>query len=236
MLRMMVMLLVLANALYFSWSHGYLAAYGFAPSAQAEPQRLAQQIRPDAMRVTSLNDARDARQTADKSGSASAPTAAAQAEPAGECLQAGVYNAEQSAALTAALASALPAGSWALESAIEPARWIVYMGRYADVDAAIKKRGELRGLGVASELVKGAPFSNSLSPGLSLGAYASEQEASAELSLVSRRGVKTAKVRQERAELRGQRLKLPTVSAALRSQLDGLKPQLAGKPLEACTA
>ena len=229
MLRIIVMLLVLANALYFTWSRGYLAAYGFAPVAQGEPQRLAQQIRPEALRVTSLNEAREP-------SAASAPAVVAQSEPAGECLQAGVYSAEQSAVLTAALSGALPAGSWALESAIEPARWIVYMGRYADVDAAIKKRGELRGLGVASELVKGAPFSNSLSPGLSLGAYPTEQEANAELTLVSRRGVKTARVRQERAELRGQRLKLPVVSAALRSQLDGLKPQLAGKPLEACAA
>ncbi len=216
------MLLVLANALYFAWSRGYLAAYGFAPVTQSEPQRLAQQIRPEAMRVSTLTEAR----------AASPPAVLAPAESAAECLQTGVYSDAQSEKLAAALSIALPAGSWALETAVEPARWIVYMGRYADSDAAAKKKNELRGLGVASELVSGAP----LAPGLSLGAYPTEIEANAELSLVSRRGVKTAKVKQERAELRGQRLKLPVVNAALRNQLDGLKPQLAGKTLQACTA
>ena len=216
------MLLVLANSLYFAWSHGYLAAYGFAPATQSEPQRLAQQIRPEAMRVSTLTEPR----------AASPPAVLAPAEPAAECLQTGVYSDAQSEKLAAALSIALPAGSWALETAVEPARWIVYMGRYADSDAAAKKKNELRGRGVASELVSGAP----LAPGLSLGAYATEIEANAELSLVSRRGVKTAKVKQERAELRGQRLKLPVVNAALRNQLDGLKPQLAGKTLQACTA
>ena len=228
MLRSTVMLLVLANALYFAWSHGYFVAYGLAPVTQTEPQRLAQQIRPEAMRVVGLNEPRDAASI----NPTTAPTVLAQAESAGECLQAGLFNEAQSAALTAALSQALPAGSWLLESTVEPARWIVYMGRYADSEAAIKKRGELRGLGVTSELVRTAP----LAPGLALGAYATEPEAAAELALLSRRGVKTAKVKQERAELSGQRLKLPSVSAAMRSQLDEFKPQLAGRALLACAA
>jgi hypothetical protein len=40
---------------------------------------------------------------------------------------------------------------------------------------------------------------------------------------------------QERAEQRGQKLKLPTVNAALRTQLDAIKPQLAGKTFQACS-
>ena len=229
MLRVIVMLLVLANALYFAWSHGFLAAYGFAPVTQAEPQRLAQQIRPEAMRIVGLNEPRDA---ASITTTATTAVLLAQAETPGECLQAGMFDEAQSAALTAALSRALPAGSWSFENMVEPARWIVYMGRYADSEAAIKKRGELRGLGVTSELVRGAP----LAPGLALGAYATKPEAAAELALLSRRGVKTAKVKQERPELSGQRLKLPSVSAAMRSQLDDVKPQLAGRALLACAA
>ena len=231
MLRSTVMLLVLANALYFAWSHGYLAAYGLAPVTQTEPQRLAQQIRPEAMRVVGLNEPRDAAFINPATATA-APTVLAQAEAAGECLQAGMFNEAQGAELAAALSRALPVGSWTFESMVEPARWIVYMGRYADSEAAIKKRGELRGLGVTSELVRGAP----LAPGLALGAYATKPEAAAELALLSRRGVKTAKVKQERPELSGQRLKLPSVSAAMRSQLDDVKPQLAGRALLACAA
>ncbi len=222
MLRLLVVLLVLANALYFAWSSGHLAGYGFAPTVQAEPQRLAQQIKPEQMRVLGLDDAGKAQATTVVTA---APTAAAT-----ECLQAGVFTQTQTAVLTAALLAAVPAGSWALESAVEPARWIVYMGRYASVDVAIKKRGELRGLNVASELVSGAP----LGPGLLLGGFDTEAEATAGLARVARRGVKTAGIRLERAELGGQRLKLPAVSAELRNQLEAVKPQLAGKPLQAC--
>jgi hypothetical protein len=46
--------------------------------------------------------------------------------------------------------------------------------------------------------------------------------------------VRTARVVQERAEARGQILKLAAVDAALRAQLDTLKPQLEGKPLRPC--
>lgn len=51
MLRLAVLLLVLANAGYFAWSQGLLAAWGFAPAATGEPQRLRQQIKPEALRI-----------------------------------------------------------------------------------------------------------------------------------------------------------------------------------------
>ena len=57
----------------------------------------------------------------------------------------------------------------------------------------------------------------------------------AELASIAKKGIKTAKVVQERAEQRGQRLKLPAVDTALRSQLDAIKPQLAGKALQVCS-
>ena len=51
MLRLLVLALLLANIGYFVWSQGLLAAYGLAPARQAEPERLAQQIRPEAMQL-----------------------------------------------------------------------------------------------------------------------------------------------------------------------------------------
>ena len=43
MLRLAVVLLLLANGLYFAWSQGLLQDYGLAPAQQSEPQRLSQQ-------------------------------------------------------------------------------------------------------------------------------------------------------------------------------------------------
>ena len=47
MSRLLVLLLVLLNGVYYAWSHQMLRAYGFAPTQQTEPQRVAQQLRPE---------------------------------------------------------------------------------------------------------------------------------------------------------------------------------------------
>jgi hypothetical protein len=222
MLRLLVLALLLANAGYFAWTHGLLANYGFAPAAQAEPQRMAQQIRPEAMKLLTVAEARQLEN--EPSTTAAAP------QPAAECLQAGLFSPEQSTALRSGLESSMPIGSWTLESSLEPARWIVYMGKYNSEDALAKKRSELRGLGVSFE-----PLVNpALAPGLSLGHYASQAEAERELAKAATRGVRTAKVVLERPEARGQLLKLPAADAAIKAKLEALKPQLAGKPLQAC--
>ncbi len=224
MLRLIVLLLVLANAGYYAWSHGLLAAYGLAPTSQTEPQRLAQQINPEAMRILSPTEARQFENP-------QAPASAALASNAAGCLQVGLFNEEQSLVLRERLVSALPAGSWVLESVASPARWLVYMGKFSSADAVEKKKAELRGLGVTFD----APNNTALEPGLSLGSFKTQPEADTELARIAKKGVKTARVIQERAEQRGQKLKLPTVNAALRTQLDAIKPQLAGKALQPCS-
>ncbi len=223
MLRLVVLVLLLANGGYFAWRQGLLTDYGYGPAAQAEPQRLAQQIRPEAMRLLTASEARQLDST---------PTAATPApEPVAECLQAGLFTPEQTAALRAGLESSLPIGSWSLESSTEPGRWIVYMGKYASEDALAKKRSELRGMGVSFE-----PLVNpALGPGLSLGHYGSQAEAERGLAGAATRGVRTAKVVLERPEARGQLLKLPAVDTALKAKLEPLKPQFAGKALQACS-
>jgi hypothetical protein len=249
-LRLLVLLLAVANAGFFVWSAGLLAPYGFAPAVQSEPQRLSQQIRPEAMRIVSPPQtgrpvsaapavapfpsamaSADVPQTAMLAPASALVLASTQApaEPQ-ECLQAGLFNEEQTAVLRAQLQGLLPAGSWVLESSIEPPRWIVYMGRYANAEAVTKKQNELRQLKVPFE-----PLNNAaLEPGLSLGSFAAQAEADAELARLSRRGVHTARVVQALAGARGQKLRLAAVSAGMRPQLEALKPQLAGKALQSC--
>lgn len=255
MLRLLVLLLLLANAGYFAWSRGTLAPYGFAPATQSEPQRLTQQLHPEALRILTPLEARQLESPKIPSGTTALPTAARASEPspassaataalttlasasspgqtvvATQCLQAGLFNDEQTTALRSRLQGALPTGSWVFESSVEPARWMIYMGKYASVNALAKKRGELRQLNVSFQ-----PLNNpALEPGLSLGNFSSQLDADTELARITRRGVKTARVLQTQAELRGQKLKLAAVTTALRTQLDAVKPQLLGKALQAC--
>ncbi|MBE2263776.1 MAG: SPOR domain-containing protein [Burkholderiaceae bacterium] len=218
MLRLLVLILLLANGLFYAWSQGLLQAWGWAPVQQSEPERLNQQIRPEAMRLLG---------TAELNRLEAQPVAGVRPT---ECLQAGLFDDKQAGALRDALTAALPAGSWQLEGGVEPARWIIYMGRYADNDMLNKKRGELRGLRVRFESL----VNPQLEPGLSLGSFSSESAAQGALEELAVRGVRTARVLKERDELRGQWLRLPQADDSLRQRLDSFKPLLAGKPLRAC--
>ena len=132
--------------------------------------------------------------------------------------------------LRRSLGSLLPAGAWLLDDAMEPGRWIVYMGKYANAAELEKKRLQL-----ASLELKFVPLTNpALGLGLSLGGFETQAAAQAALEVFSRRGVRTARVVQEREEIRGTLLRLPAADDALRARLDELKPALAGKVLRPC--
>ncbi|MFL9666031.1 sporulation protein [Variovorax sp. AB1(2024)] len=59
-LRLLLVVLLLANAGYFLWARGDLAGFGLAPAGlnEREPQRLARQIRPEWLQIR--NDAKPA--------------------------------------------------------------------------------------------------------------------------------------------------------------------------------
>jgi hypothetical protein len=137
---------------------------------------------------------------------------------------------EQQMTLLRTILATWPAGSWNLEQVTEPARWIIYMGQYAGVEQVARKRAELRQLGISFE----ALTNPQLEPGLSLGGFPTEAAALQQLETLANRGVRTARVVQERAELRGQRLMLPAVDDNLRPRLEELKSVLATKPLRPC--
>lgn len=216
MLRLIVLLLLLANAGFFAWAHGVLLPLGFGPVQQAEPQRLSQQLRPEALR---LLDAPELQQVELAAAAPSTPP---------QCLASPVLDDATVTALRPLLA-AWPATAWTLEPAVEPARWIVYMGRF---DEALlgRKRSELRQLGVSFEPVA----AGELAPGLTLGSHATEEAAARQLESLAQRGVRTARVVRERAELQGRRLTLPAVTDALRPRLEDLRPVLNGRPLRPC--
>ena len=220
MLRLIALFLVLANGVYYAWSQNALRAWGLERPTQTEPQRTTHQIRPDAIRLLSADEARRAVATAPV-----VPVAPA----VGECLQAGLFGEAEAAVLRTRAEVLLPVGSWTLDPASTPARWIVYMGKY-DAEQLRRKRGELRALHVAFD-VAGNP---ALEPGLSLGSYASQSEATAGLAALAQRGVRTARVVEQRPATRGVVLRLPHVDETLRPAVQSLTPALAGKTLVAC--
>ena len=217
MLRLLVLLLLLANAGYYAWSHSLLLAWGAGPLQQSEPQRVQQQVRPEAVQVLSASELKQVE------------AAAAQAPRPPECLRSAALDPAQITQLRGVLAT-WPAGSWSFEPVTEPARWIVYMGKFPGVEQLAHKRAELRQLGISFD----APGDPELEPGLSLGTFPTEAAATAQLATLADRGVRTARVVQDRPEQKGQGLQLPAVDDTLRPRLEELKPALANKPLRPC--
>ena len=217
MLRFLVLLLLLANGAYFAWSQGLLRAWGYAPAEESEPQHLAQQIKPEAIRLLRADEVQRAE------------AAAANARPP-ECLVAGPLDDEQAAVVRRAADALLLPSAWVMEPVTEAARWIVYMGKYPSAQALSAKRAELAALRLKSE-----PLSNpSLEPGLSLGGFETRAEADKALADLGRRGVRTAKVVQERAQVKASQLRIAAADDAIRARLDDLKPALAGNALRSC--
>lgn len=270
MLRWLVLALLLGNLGYYAWSQGMLRHLGMVPVEQAEPQRLAQQIAPQALNIVGQGGApaaapasvpAPAPEPAPTDNASAAPAAApglpasqalaASAAPAvpapsasapavaaapasapapGICLQAGVFDDAQADAWRKA-AAALPEGSWVLDRARLPGRWMVYMGRFADDEALDKKRAELR----ARKVPFDRPNNPTLEPGLSLGRFSSEEAAQRALTTLGNQGVRTARVVVERAEAPGFTLRLPALDSATRAQVETqLRPALGEKTLRTC--
>ena len=243
MLRLAVIVLLLANAGYFAWSQGHLRPWGWAPQEQAEPQRMNQQIRPETLQILKVNASKTsssapvpapapatpaAPAASTTAADNPAPTAAPATDPA-ECMQAGVFDERQAEALRTA-AAGLPQGSWALEPTPIAGRWMVYMGRFEDQETLDRKRAELRARKVDHDRAGGT-----LELGLSLGRFTTKDAAERELANLGTKGVRTARVVQERPDAPGFTLRLPAVNDALRPQLDALRSAMAGKTLRSCT-
>ena len=219
MLRLLVLFLILANGVYFAWASGSLRAYGFAPQQQAEPQRVAQQLNPEAIWVLTPDEFKQVE-------------AQRQAELAPkECFQVGPFTDAQWSALRPALEETLPADAWQLDKVQESARWIVYMGKYPNAQALEKKRGELGAMNLKAQ----ALTNPALEPGLSLGGFDTHEAANAELARLSVRGIRTARVVQEQEARQVNMLKLPALSQAMKQRLMEAKPALAGKSLKSCS-
>lgn len=214
MLRLTIWVLVLLNLVYFGWGQGWLQAYGLGPSSQTEPQRLTQQIRPQAIAPVS-----------EASAASATPVTTALV-----CLQSSVIDEAQAKAVREALGPLLPANVWTLNSVAGAERWIVYMGKYASAADLAKKRAQLASLRLTFyPLVNAA-----LEPGLSLGAYESEAQARAALENLSARGVRTANVVRDESAALHYRLRLPAVDDALQAKLSPVKAVLPDKTLATC--
>ncbi|TNF62663.1 MAG: SPOR domain-containing protein [Burkholderiales bacterium] len=237
MLRWTIVVLALANLLYFGWTQGLIGDF---QRDQREPERLQTQLHPETLRL--LKDGEEPPAPAVQAENPAPapqeqvtlpvpdPQPLPEAEPAAQtrCWQAGGFSAVQADALRVALqGSGLPADTWRLEEVRLGGRWIVYMGPYSAGQAADKK-SELRQTGIDFRDVRIAE-----GPGLALGTFPSEELARQGLQDLSRKGVRTARVEQERGETTSFTLLLPALTEVQLATVSGLGA-LGGRTLQAC--
>lgn len=240
MLRLLVLVLLLANLLVGLYTQGALETLGWGMQHQREPERLAQQVAPEQLRLLPAEGA-SAQQPADGADSVQAaaadpggpdapPPAVAAKPPPTACWQIGGYSPAQAIVLNAALQNlAGMEKRWTLAESVLPARWIVYLGKFANTETAQRRKQELRDAKVEYRDVK----TPALMPGLAMGTYSSEDAANTALRDVKKAGVRDAKVVQERPEARSVTLRLPAVTDTERDQVQALNA-LAGKTLQPC--
>jgi len=97
MLRALLVLLVVANLVFFAFSRGALdGLLGLRALGDREPERLVNQVRPQTIRLLPAGGA----------------ASAAPIDPGVPCFETPTFTAGEAAAVEAALAANLPAGAW----------------------------------------------------------------------------------------------------------------------------
>ncbi|MGE5450433.1 MAG: SPOR domain-containing protein [Acidobacteriota bacterium] len=225
MLRSLVLVLLLVNAAFYAWTHGWLTSLtGVQPDAQHEPQRLAQQVHPDKLILVASG--------ASVPTVATAPTSTSNANEPTVCLEAGPFDsAEGAQASEAVRAAQLPSGAWTSDTVAFPGEWLVYMGPYPDADMFARKLTELKRMrNVNIEEIQSPP---ALAHGLSLGRFNRQDEAVAALDSWRTRGVRTARVVAARPPMELQVIRVPRATTKIQVTLGGIKLP-AGKAFTAC--
>lgn len=221
MLRLLVLVLVLANLAFYVWTQGMLdGIVGMRAQGDREPDRMARQVRPETVRVMSA-------------ASAAAASDAAR-ETAALCLEAGPYTPAQITAAEGVLQTVLPTGSWASVKTETPAVWIVYMGKYTSRDALQKKADELKRLKISFEELRGPA---EWADGLALGRFDNQAAADKLLAEVAGRGVRTARVATLSPPGAAHTLRVERADAVMQARLSGLRAEaLLGKSFSACAS
>lgn len=178
MMRALVLVLLVANLGYFAWAQGWLdGVTGSRATGDREPERLARQVNPDAVRLLSPNDA---------ALSAAAPAPAA-------CLEIGPFTPAELPAAEAAWQDLLPAGTTTSSRTETPAVLTVYLGPFPIREALTRRLEELARLQLrvpAREITSPTP----LAPGISLGRFDDRATADRALAEFAQRGLRAARV------------------------------------------
>lgn len=224
MLRAALVVLLVANALFYAWTQGLFAPLLPAPdAADREPQRVAAQVNAEA--VSALPDA--------------AASAAVQAvrTAALRCVEAGPFSEADAAVAEAALASSdLAPGTWQRDLQRGGSSYLVFAGRYPEQAARSARAAELRRLKLNYETIAEP---EDLAPGFVISRHSNRDEAERALAAVRRLPIRDVRLATLPPGPPQVWLRVPRADPALRTRLQALaatEPALGAGGFKACAA
>lgn len=213
-MRAVVVVLLVANALFFAWSRGWLdAATGIPADGGREPQRLAAQQHPE--RIQPL--------------AASAVAALTQKS----CLELGPLDGDAALAAAQAAVRAAGAAETQVRSTEVPGVWVVATIKLADPEFRARKEATYKQLHLAFEPLDGLPAEQ---PAFVLSRHPSAAEATAEAAALDKRGLKGLRVLALKAPGARHSLIVPQADGLLSARLKGAKDPALAAGFKACSA
>ncbi|MCP3654270.1 hypothetical protein [Herbaspirillum sp.] len=261
-LKLLFWLLLVGNVVLFGMSRGY---FGANASERREPQRLAEQLRPELLSVLPANSDKLASQlraqpaiaqaaAADTGTAAAAPAAeapaatpatAAPAQPAvpqvatvtPSCTEVGNFTAADARRFSDQLAS-LKLGDKVVQKLTQDVTsHMVYIPPQDGREGADRRIAELRRLGIGDFYVIPDSFPNpALRSGVSLGIFRTEEAAKAYVGQLISRGVRSARIIARRSGAGKQVFQLRDLSPEARTALENIKSAFPDQEIRACSA
>ncbi|KQY86218.1 MULTISPECIES: hypothetical protein [Roseateles] len=212
-MRVVVLVLLAVNAVFFIWSRGWLdMVTGVPADGGREPQRVAAQQHPE--RIQPL--------------AASAVAALAQRS----CLELGPLEGD--AALAAAQVALKAAGvEPQLRSSEQAGVWVVATIKLADPEFRARKEATYKQLRLNYEPLEGLPAEQ---PAFVLSRHATQAEANAEIAALDRRGLKGLRVLALKAPLTRHMLVIEQADGLLATRLKASKDPALAAGFKACAA
>lgn len=213
-MRALFLVLVLANLAFFAWHAGYL---GPGPEPKGEPDRLAQQIAPEKIRIIGPAEARK--------------LAPAQPKPQA-CIEWGSFPPQEFERAQAVLAAMSPPPAFSARRTDEAVGWWVFMPPSATKAAADRLGAELRKLGVTDFFVLNEEGPNRLA--ISLGVFKTEEGARNYVEALVKRGVKGARAGERDTRLMRVNIVFRNADDALKARIAELRKEFPGQDARDC--
>ena len=214
-MRVLFLLLVLANVAFYAWSR-------YGGPGDAQPASRAREIEPEKLKVIAPGDLPPSAPST-KAGSTSTGSA---------CLEWGSFTLAEAPRAEQALEPLTLGARLTQRRADELAAWWVFIPAQGSRQAAVRKAAELKDLGVEELFI--VPDEGEHRWAISLGVFRTEEAAQARLAALRSQGVRSARVGARETVVPRVWFQVKSADAGLQARLKAIARQAEGTEIKEC--